>query len=139
MNEETWKKIHALNGEIRRFKEVISVTNSEQAAATTMQERWGIDHNPCIAQMLRHGGVLTFYYYRSDEWINQPIDLSDMGISAYTGPLEKAPVALYGPGTYIVDEGITHFHRKTIQSYSSAQTVMPSRVTRKLSRGKRLV
>jgi hypothetical protein len=119
MNEETWKRIKELDKQIAGFRQDISVANSEQTAAVVLQSRYGTDHNPCIARLMINGQPLVVLYYRSDEWIEQPIDLPELGVEAYVGATKEAPELHYGPGSFVVDVGITNFHLKQIVGFTN--------------------
>jgi hypothetical protein len=125
MNEETWKRIRDLDQQIAGFKQDIRVSNSEQTAAAVLQSRFTTDHNPCIARLVVNGQSLVVLYYRSDEWIEQPIDLPELNIPAYVGTADQAPQQQYGPGSFSVDVAITNFHLKQVKGYNTKQTVQP--------------
>ena len=78
-------------------------------AIRTFKERREADTNPQIVQMVHDGDVLGHWYYRSDEWIDQPYFIKSRLIQLYTGPAELAMPLLYGEGTYVPDEGLMKF------------------------------
>jgi len=137
MNEETWKRIKELDKQIAGLRQDIGIASSEQTAAAVLQARYGTDHNPCIARIMMKGQPLAVLYYRSDEWIEQPISIPEYDIQAYVGIAKDAPEPLYGPGSFIVDVAITNFHLKNIMGFAHKQTAQP-KTTQSPSR-KRLV
>lgn len=77
------------------------------AAEKTFRERWGKDTHPQIVQMIVFGEPIAHWYYRSDEWIDQPYAILSMFVQPYRGePLHAYPW-LYGEGTYQVYEVLT--------------------------------
>ena len=78
-------------------------------AIKTFKERRGADTNPQVVQMVHNGDVLDHWYYRSEEWIDQPYFIRDRLIQPYTGPAELAMPLLYGEGTYVPDEALMKF------------------------------
>jgi len=64
------------------------------------------DTNRQIVEMLVNGRFFGHYYYRSDQWIDQPyrIRFGILSIEPYVGPPENAPAESFGNGTYKVDD-----------------------------------
>jgi hypothetical protein len=68
------------------------------------KERYKKDTDPVIAQMILYGELVPHWYYRSMEWIDQPLyDLSKL-LAPYRGPAQDVNPGQYGEGTYKVDE-----------------------------------
>ena len=83
------------------------------AAGRVFQERQKKgDTNPQIVQMKLRGKLIDLWYYRSDQWIEQPYFGKDIFLQPYIGPAEEAMSFLYGDGTYVVDKEMTEFFSK---------------------------
>ncbi len=79
-------------------------------AARTFRARKSMDTNPQIVRMREGGGQpFAHWYYKSNEWIDQPYVILDRFIEPYTGPVDRANPLLYGEGTFIPDIEITNF------------------------------
>ncbi len=76
-------------------------------AERTFKLRWKTDTNPVIAQMILRGEQIPHWYYRSDQWIDQPYFAISNGMQPYVGPADKAPKFMYGAGTFVIDEEST--------------------------------
>jgi hypothetical protein len=75
------------------------------AAQRAYLERKEADTNPQIVQMVLRGKVLiNHWYYRSDQWVEQPYFIPFFVLQPYRGPANYASPILYGQDTYIVDE-----------------------------------
>jgi len=72
-------------------------------AMKTFEERKSRDTNPRIVQMKAQGEPITPWYYRSDQWIDQPFMLFPLFIKPYIGKTLQAPPNLYGEGNYLED------------------------------------
>jgi len=65
------------------------------------------DTNPQIVQMKLRGQLIPHWYYRSDQWVEQPyLKISDF-LQPFVGPADEAMPFLYGEGSYVVDEEMT--------------------------------
>ena len=58
--------------------------------------------------MILHGKLVPHWYYRSNEWIDQPYFNPSVFLQPYIGPPEKALSILYGRNTFRVDEEATY-------------------------------
>ncbi|PIN79524.1 hypothetical protein COV16_03755 [Candidatus Woesearchaeota archaeon CG10_big_fil_rev_8_21_14_0_10_34_8] len=77
-------------------------------AYRTYAKRADQDTNPVIARMLVDGKPVDHWYYRSDEWIDQPYELSMIGFPAYVGPADNRKIKfIYGEGNFIVETKYT--------------------------------
>ena len=66
------------------------------------------DTNPSIVQMkLRGRELLDHWYYRSDQWVDQPYLATSIFLQPYVGSASRAMRTLYGDGTYLIDEEAT--------------------------------
>lgn len=99
------------NGKLGPIKDIC-----ETAAQRTMKDRWGKDTHPSIVQMVIDNKRIPHWYYRSDQWISQPYDISSYHLLPYIGSVEKAPAEMYGVGTYAIDDRATNFAMKRIKS-----------------------
>ncbi len=73
------------------------------AAQRAYLKRRNQDTNPQIVQMVLCGEVIPHWYYRSDEWIDQPYFIPQNFVQPYRGPVVSAYPWLYGEKTYVVD------------------------------------
>jgi len=74
-------------------------------AYRTYAKRADQDTNPVIARMLVDGKPVDHWYYRSDEWIDQPYDLTMVfGFPAYVGPADNRQIQyIYNKRTFVVE------------------------------------
>lgn len=84
------------------------------AAERIFRERWELDTEQIIAQMIFKGKPIDHWYYRSKEWVEQPYFIPSKVIQPYRGPVEYAHVWLYGEGTYLVNEKVTNLLRREL-------------------------
>jgi hypothetical protein len=62
-----------------------------------------LDTNPHIVQMVSREKPIEHWYYRSDQWIDQPYFA--LGImKPYIGPANRAPRFMYGEGKFIITD-----------------------------------
>lgn len=73
------------------------------AAQKVFLARYETDTNPTIVQMILRGELVDHWYYRSEEFIDQPYFLPAHFLQPYRGPANVANPGLYGPETYVVD------------------------------------
>jgi hypothetical protein len=73
-------------------------------AERVFRQRWGKDTNPCIVQMILDGRPQQHWYYRSDQWLDQPFEFMSLFIQAYRGEVLMAYPWLYGEDTYSIDQ-----------------------------------
>lgn len=80
--------------------------NCVDIAIETYIARKDIDTNPLICHMFYQNCTETFphWYYRSDQYINQPEDFSFFGITPFVGHPSKAPEEVYGKNKFQVDQ-----------------------------------
>ncbi len=90
-----------IDGELRDIK-----TSCISQAYRTFAERSATDANPRIVQMQINGALVDHWYYRSDNWIDQPFSHSS-GLVAYVGEAEGDVPEELGEGTYLVDKEST--------------------------------
>lgn len=64
-------------------------------AHKTYLARASEDTNPQIVKMVLRGKPVDHWYYRSDEWIDQPYFALPILLQAYVGPANRAMRALY--------------------------------------------
>src|ERR1035437_9921666 len=64
-------------------------------AERTFRLRSKTDTNPVIVQMTRGGNPIDHWYYRSDEWIDQPFFALGK-FQPYVGPANRAQRFMYG-------------------------------------------
>jgi hypothetical protein len=92
-----------VNGKLAEVQEVCI-----KHAVKTFNERHQQDTNPRIVQMIHHGTPLDHWYYRSDQWIDQPYLMEGLFIQPHVGPANMANRTLYRKeGTYREDEEAT--------------------------------
>ena len=72
-------------------------------AEETFRARSKKDTNPAIVQMILNGKPINHWYYRSDQWIDQPF-LALGKFQPYVGPANRAQRFMYGEGKYVVDQ-----------------------------------
>lgn len=74
-------------------------------AGKTFRNRFKTDTNPSIVRMVVGGKPINHWYYRSDQWIDQPYFSVDpsLPLQSYVGPTNMAPRFSYKEGTYIID------------------------------------
>ena len=65
------------------------------------------DTNPQIVQMKSGGYSISHWYYRSDQWIEQPYLKISAFIQPYVGPSNQAQKSLYGEGSFVIDKEMT--------------------------------
>jgi hypothetical protein len=96
---------------IGQLKEDGSLGPIEEAcilrAEKTFKIRSKIDTNPVIVQMVLRGKPIDHWYYRSDQWIDQPYFALGNGLQPYIGPANRAQRFMYGEGKFIVDKEAT--------------------------------
>ena len=73
-------------------------------AHKTFRTRCKIDTNPTIVRMLHNGKPIDHWYYRSDQWIDQPFHFPQLGMFAYVGAPTSATKVIYSKENYIVDQ-----------------------------------
>jgi hypothetical protein len=83
-------------------------------AMNAFKSRSGTDTNPKIVQMVLYGQPVPHYYYRSDEFIDQPFFHETQFLEPYVGPTNEANPILYGDGTYIENETMTSLALKSM-------------------------
>lgn len=76
------------------------------------------DKNRKIVQMVSRGTAMSHYYFRSDQWIEQPYAFPDQHIDAYCGPPigDIRADALYSIEDYLECKAVTDL------AYSDAAT-----------------
>ena len=94
-----------------RFVQCIDIC--VQHAKKTYLQRRGKDTHPMIVQMIHLGKPIPHWYYRSDQWIDQPYYKPSEFLQPYVGPIEFANPGSYGKGTYVPDKEITDFIDRT--------------------------
>lgn len=81
-----------------------------ERAERTFLSRGGQDTNPTIVQMILRGkNPIDHWYYRSNEWVDQPYLAMGIALQPYVGPSDKAPRILYGEGTFMKDDEMTEW------------------------------
>ena len=90
-----------VDGELRDIQDICL-----SYALRIYNERSEIDTNPKIVRMIFRGNPINHWYYRSDQWIDQPYFFGSVFIQPCIGPPEQACPVLYGEGTYETDEEI---------------------------------
>jgi len=79
-----------------------------ERAEKTYLTRSAMDTNSLIVQMkLRGEKLLDHWYYRSDQWVDQPYFAASILLQPYVGPASRAMKVLYGDGTYVIDKQAT--------------------------------
>ncbi len=96
-----------VNGEFVPAQEVCLVH-----AEGTFQRRCKEDTNPRVVQMILRGEKIPHFYYRSEEWVDQPYYDPRAFITPYVGPAKLATPGLYDSGTYVVDREMTEMLRR---------------------------
>ena len=76
-------------------------------AEKTFKSRSKQDTNPAIVQMVLLGELISHWYYRSDQWIDQPYFSINLGMEPYIGPVDQAPKIFYDKDKFIVNEAAT--------------------------------
>ncbi len=102
MRSELFPRQLDSEGNLGRAKDICVV-----AAERTFKERWGKDTNPMIVQMIIFGALQDHWYYRSDQWVDQPYSLPAMFTQPYRGDPQFAYPWLYGEGTFQRDDELT--------------------------------
>jgi hypothetical protein len=87
----------------RKLPEELCLTH----AARVFRERRNADTGPKIVQMVLRNMIQDHWYYRSNEWVDQPYFSLDIGLQPYVGPANLAPPHIYGKGTFNIDEELT--------------------------------
>jgi hypothetical protein len=67
-------------------------------------KRKDIDTNSRIVRMVIDGKLVDHWYFRSDQWIEQPFYSPKKCLLPYRGAAADADPSLYGEGTYQTDE-----------------------------------
>lgn len=80
-----------------------------RAAQRTYIQRKGKDTNPQIVQMRVRGVLIEHWYYRSDDWIDQPFAAPLQHLQPYRGEAQYAFPGIYGEGTYEVDQNLMRY------------------------------
>lgn len=101
-----------INGELKAPDELCL-----GVARRTFAERSETDTNPVIVQMVLQGRPIPHWYYRSDEWVDQPYYKPSEFVQPYVGPVNEAMAFLYGEGTYVVDEEMTSLCRSGLLDF----------------------
>lgn len=78
-------------------------------ALKTFMERRLQDAKPVIVRMVLRGHEIKHWYYKSEQWIDQPYSIHAMGLQPYVGPASGAPAEFYGPGTFFVEDNLIQF------------------------------
>jgi len=84
------------------------IENCVTHACNTYKERKDKDTNPMVVEMVLQGKPIDHFYYRSDQWVDQPYYNPSGLMQPYVGPADQAPPLLYGKGTYLIDEATTN-------------------------------
>ena len=82
------------------------------AAQRTFIKRQKVDTNPTIVQMIHQHRLVPHWYYRSEQFIDQPYFIPGQFLQPYRGPAFLANPGLYGPGTYIIDKELTKLTKR---------------------------
>ena len=89
--------------------------NCVMHASMTWKERAASDTNPLIVQAFIGGVEKPYYYYRSDEWVDQPLfHEQDPCFTPYVGPAESAPVEVYGVDKFKKADSIMFLLKKGV-------------------------
>ena len=83
-------------------------------ANKTFISRAATDTDPFIVKMIFAGKEVPHWYYRSNEWIDQPFYSLGRYLLPYVGPVEEGDPYLYGEGTYIIERSATEFVRSLL-------------------------
>jgi len=78
-------------------------------AKNVYRQRKDIDTNPMIVQMINMDRPIPHWYYRSDQWIDQPYYQPSTYLQPYVGPTDQAEPYLFGEGTYQLDKDLMDF------------------------------
>ena len=109
IEKHTFPTQQIVNGELVCPPSEICLT----AAGRVFRERQiEDDTNPKIVQMILNGKLIEHWYYRSDQWIEQPYLKMSEFLQPYIGPVDGAMPFLYGNGTYVIDEDATEIFSK---------------------------
>ena len=81
-------------------------------AKKTFAERLNGDTNPQIVQMKLRGQPIPHWYYRSDQWVDQPYFKPSEFLQPFVGPTEQANPGLFGDDTYEIDHEMTDVFRR---------------------------
>lgn len=77
-------------------------------AERIFQLRHKTDTNPKIVQMILRGERIPHWYYRSDEWIDQPYFAMSIAMQPYVESTNKAPIWYKKEGNFMVDDEATN-------------------------------
>lgn len=105
---------------MERVKQLIDgkLVNYQVACITqafrTFAERAGTDQNPNIVQMLALGIPIEHWYYRSEDWIDQPYHHPER-LFAYVGSTSGNFPPQLGPGTFKIDTESTRDIKSALQ------------------------
>ena len=72
-----------------------------------MERQENGDTNPLIVQMIHMGRLIDHWYYRSDQWVDQPYFKPSEFLQPHVGPADQAIPGLYGDETFQIDEEMT--------------------------------
>jgi hypothetical protein len=76
-------------------------------ALATFLERRERDTNPKIVKMLVNGKPISHWYYRSEEWIDQPYYMGRFLVQPYVGPANGlGALVLYQEDMFVEDESM---------------------------------
>ena len=73
-------------------------------AEKTFKERWGIDTNPRIVQMVHQGEPIEHYFYVSDDYISQPYLWPELFIQPFVGKTDEIEANRYNEKRYLYGE-----------------------------------
>jgi len=93
-----------VNGELISPPQEICLVCAERVFK---ERRENGDTNPQIVQMVSGGVPIPHWYYRSDQWIEQPYFKPSEFIQPHVGPADQAMPFRYGEEDFIVDEEMT--------------------------------
>lgn len=99
--------LQLINGELGPVKE-ICLDHAEK----TYNKRKKIDTNPVIVQMIYCGKLIDHWYYRSDQWIDQPYFKESIFLQPYVGPVSETNQGIYKNGKYFIDKELTEIVAK---------------------------
>lgn len=98
---EQGEALQLIDGELKTIEESC-VTH----AVKTFSSRKEQDTNQQIVQMILCGEPIPHWYYRSDQWIDQPYFISPL-VQPYVGPTDGMVPPAYWEGRYNVEENFT--------------------------------
>lgn len=108
MTEFAFPTLQLIDGEFVPAQEICLV----HAEVTFKERQKNGDTNPLIVQMIHLGQLIDHWYYRSDQWVDQPYFKPSEFLQPFVGPADQANPGQYGDGSFEVDDEMTEIFRR---------------------------